>query len=133
MNLVEEEIVKYRNGKINRFEDIVAWQKARKVYSILFKSFKANRDFSFKDQLLRAQLSIMNNIAEGFERRSRKEWVQYLYIAKGSCSEVRSMLYIALDNAYLTKNEFEAIKKEVEGISKMLQGLIKMTKENYNI
>lgn len=133
MDLVEEEIIKYRNGKISRFEDIVAWQKARLVYGILFKSFKGNRDFSFKDQLFRAQLSIMNNIAEGFDRRSRKEWIQYLYIAKGSCSEVRSMLYIALDNEYLTNNEFEELIVKTESISKMLQGLIKVTKENYNI
>lgn len=72
--------------KIERFEDIIAWQKARDLTLLLYGLFKSSRDFSFRDQILRASISIMNNIAEGFERKSNKELKQLLFIAKGSCS-----------------------------------------------
>lgn len=77
------------------------------VNKIWYKCLKDSRGYGFKDQIQRAVVSISNNIAEGFERRSNKEFAQFLYIAKGSCGEARSMLYIALELNYITKEQFE--------------------------
>lgn len=79
--------------KIQKFEDILSWQKARKLTISIYKTFENSKDFGYKNQIERASVSIMNNIAKGFERKSNKEFKQYLFIAKGSCGEVRSMLY----------------------------------------
>lgn len=78
---------------IERFEDIIAWQKAKELSIQIYSLFAESKDFGFKDQILRASVSIMNNIAEGFERKGNKEFSHFLFIAKGSCGEVRSMLY----------------------------------------
>ncbi|MBX6334931.1 four helix bundle protein, partial [Candidatus Saccharibacteria bacterium] len=82
---------------IGRFEDVVAWQKGRELNKLLFRVLQNNKNFSFKDQMFRASLSITNNIAEGFERGGDKELRQFLIVARGSAAEVRSMLYTALD------------------------------------
>lgn len=111
--------------KINRFEEIIAWQKSRDLTIIIYKLFKNNRDFSFKDQIQRACLSVMNNIAEGFERNSNKELRNYLYIAKGSCGEVRSMLFISQELDYVTKEEYEKLYNDSIEISRLLSGFIK--------
>ncbi len=81
--------------RIDRSEDIIAWQKAKDLTVHIYKIFDSSKDFGFKDQLQRAAVSIMNNIAEGFERKGNKEFSYFLYIAKGSCGEVRSMLILA--------------------------------------
>jgi len=109
------------------FEEIEAWQKARElskqIYSISnHGAFK--KDFSLKDQIHRASVSIMSNIAEGFERDGRKEFIQFLSIAKGSAGEVRSLLYVALDNDYINKDEFKTLYDKAKEIGKMLGGLI---------
>ncbi|MDR0363570.1 MAG: four helix bundle protein [Bacteroidales bacterium] len=75
---------------IERFEDIIAWQKAKQLTIIVFKLFEKSKNFCFKDQINRASISIMNNITERFERKSNKEFKYFLFIAKGSCGEVRS-------------------------------------------
>jgi len=111
--------------KIEKFEDIIAWQKSRILINNIFKTFKENKNFSFRDQIQRAVISIMNNIAEGFERKGNKEFSKFLYISKGSCAEVRSMLYLALDLKYIKKSEFELFYNQSLEISKMLSGLIK--------
>ena len=80
---------------INRFEEIIAWQKSKDLAVLLYKAFDTSRDQSFKNQIQRATVSISNNIAEGFERQTNKEFKNFLYIAKGSAGEVRSMLSIA--------------------------------------
>lgn len=110
---------------IERFEDIIAWQKAKELTLLLYKLFKENRDFAFRDQIQRASVSVMNNIAEGFERKGSKEYSRFLYIAKGSAGEVRSMLYIAKDLDYMNNEIFNSCYKLAEEISKMLAGLIK--------
>ncbi|MDZ7611950.1 MAG: four helix bundle protein [Candidatus Moranbacteria bacterium] len=112
-------------ARFEKFEDIEAWQRARKLTCEIYKEFKHNRDFSFKDQIQRATLSIGNNIAEGFERKGNKEFCKFLFISKGSCSEVRSMLYSALDLGYINEDKFRELYKETVEISKMLSGLIK--------
>jgi four helix bundle protein len=77
--------------RIERFEDIMAWQKAKDLSVAIYRLFETIKDFGFKDQIQRASVSVMNNIAEGFERKGNKEFAYFLYIAKGSCGEVRSM------------------------------------------
>ncbi|OGH71476.1 four helix bundle protein [Candidatus Uhrbacteria bacterium RIFCSPHIGHO2_12_FULL_47_11] len=111
--------------KINKFEDIIAWQKAKKLTVEIYKSFGDCRDFGFKDQIQRASVSIMNNIAEGFERLGDKELKKFLFIAKGSCAEVRSMLYLAFDLNYLSKEKTRQYYDLSLEISKMISGLIK--------
>jgi len=111
--------------KFKCFEEILSWVKAKELALIIYKEFMNSRDFGFRGQIRRASISIMNNIAEGFERQGDKEFRNFLYIAKGSCAEVRSMLTIAIDLNYIQKNKCqELIEKSVE-ISKLLSGLIK--------
>jgi len=110
--------------KINSFEEIISWQKARELNLIIYSHFKNSKDFSFRDQIQRASVSIMNNIAEGFERHGNKEFKNFLYISKGSCAEVRSMLYLSLDLEYMTKEKFSKTYELTLNISKLLSGLI---------
>lgn len=111
--------------KITRFEDIIAWQKAKKLTLLIYKQLERNNDFGYKNQLQRASASIMNNIAEGYERQTNKEFRQFLYISKGSCGEVRSMLHLAKELKTISDKEFKATFKLSEEISKILSGLIK--------
>lgn len=110
---------------IEKFEDIISWQKSKDLAIYIYKIFRDNRDFGFRDQVRRAGVSISNNIAEGFERKGNKEFSKFLYIAKGSSAEVRSMAYVALELAYITKQEFQHIYNSTLEISKLLSGLIK--------
>ncbi len=112
-------------AKFEKFEDIVTWQKSRMLIGSIYLLFKNNRDYSFRDQIQRATVSIMNNTAEGYERKGNKEFTKFLYIAKGSCGEVRSMLYLALDLDYINKKEFDDLHTKTTEISKILSGLIK--------
>lgn len=111
--------------KIDRFEDIIAWQKAKQLTIAIYNEFNDSRDFGFKDQIQRAAVSIMNNIAEGFERKSNNEFKYFLYVSKGSCGEVRSMLYLAEELHTISKESFDEKYKLAEEISKILSGLIK--------
>lgn len=111
---------------ITCFEDIVAWQKAQDLTTVIYRDFKHSRDYAFRDQIQRASVSIMNNIAEGFERRSNKEFRQFLFISKGSCGEVRSMLRLAENLGYLEKERCRLLVAQSSEISKMLTGLIKV-------
>lgn len=110
---------------IKEFEDIIAWQKGKELTLLIYKLFENNKDYSFKDQIQRASISIINNIAEGFERKGNKGFKQFLFIAKGSSAEVRSMLYIALERKYITKVEFDITYNLSLEISKLLSELIK--------
>lgn len=110
---------------IERFEDIFAWQKAKELSVSVYSLFSESRDFGFRDQIQRASVSVMNNIAEGFERKSNKEFRQFLYIAKGSCGEVRSMLYLAKELNKISEHDFKNLFQKSEEISKMLSGFIK--------
>jgi four helix bundle protein len=111
--------------KIDKFEDIIAWQKANILTINIYKAFSGCKDFSFKNQIERASISIMNNIAEGFERQTNKEFKNFLFIAKGSCGEVRSMLSIAENLKYLNKENTVRLHKQTVEISRVLSGLIK--------
>ena len=111
--------------KFNRFEDIIAWQKAKELSLLVYKSFGDIKDFGFKDQIQRASVSVMNNIAEGFEKRTDNEFRQGLYIAKGSCGEVRSMIYLASDLEISDADEVNELLLFSLETSKVLSGLIK--------
>jgi len=110
---------------IDRFEDIIAWKKSKELAINIYSCFKLCKDFAFKDQVQRATISISNNIAEGFERQSNKEFSKFLYIAKGSCAEVRSMLYIALELKYIKREDFDKLYLDSNEISKIISGFIK--------
>ena len=111
--------------KIEKFEDIIAWRKAEELTVFIYKIFKNNKDFGFRDQIQRASVSIMNNIAEGFERKGDKEFKQFLFIAKGSCGEVGSMLYLALSLEYINKEQYEKCYNLTIDISRLLSGFIR--------
>ncbi len=110
---------------IRTFEDVIAWQKAKGLSVDIYTAFKNCRDFSFKSQIERAAVSIMNNIAEGFERQTDKELRNFLFIAKGSSGELRSMLALATDLRYITKSQQDILSKKSIEISKILGGFIK--------
>ncbi|PJE73874.1 MAG: four helix bundle protein [Candidatus Taylorbacteria bacterium CG10_big_fil_rev_8_21_14_0_10_41_48] len=110
--------------KIQSFEDIKAWQKAKNLTLSVYTLFRNSKDYRFRDQIQAASVSIMNNIAEGFERRGDKDFSRFLVIAKGSCGEVRSMLYLALELGYIAKEDFEVLHSESIEISRMLSGFI---------
>ena len=111
--------------KFNRFEDIIAWQKAKELTIAIYTIFSNCKDFDFKKQIQRASVSIMNNIAEGFERQTNNEFKHFIYIAKGSCGEVRSMLILAKELCVITEKEHETLHILSAEISMMLSGLIK--------
>jgi len=113
---------------INRFEDIEVWRKARdlskNIYQITSKG-KLNIDYSLKDQMRRSSGSIMDNIAEGYERNGIKQFRQFLSISKGSAAELKSQLYRCFDQKYLDKIMFNELYNKIEEISKMLSGFIR--------
>ncbi|MFA5932111.1 MAG: four helix bundle protein [Candidatus Paceibacterota bacterium] len=111
--------------KIEKFEEIISWQKGKELTLNIYTVFKTCKDFSFKNQIERASVSIMNNIAEGFERRTNKELKSFLFISKGSAGEVRSMLNLGLELRYLPKRDFDKMYGLTLEISKLLSGFIK--------
>lgn len=115
-------------ARVERFENLEAWKLARDVTGDIYRitsSGKFNSDFALRDQIRRATISISSNIAEGFERNGDKEFMQFLTIAKGSCGEVRSQLYLALDQQYISQDEFIAINGKLCETSRIISGLIK--------
>jgi four helix bundle protein len=117
--------------KIEQFEDLEVWQLARElakqVYCLTAGKNLA-RDFGLVGQMQRSAVSVMANIAEGFERRSNKEFIHFLSIAKGSCGEVRSHLYVSLDVGYINNDEFTQVSSLAETISKSIAGFTKYLK-----
>jgi four helix bundle protein len=113
---------------IEKFEDIIAWQKSKELTLCIYSIFRNSQDFGFKDQIQRVCISIMNNIAEGFDRRGDEEFKHFLCIAKGSCSEVRSMLYLVRELKYINENNYLVLINTSFKISKLLNGLIKSLK-----
>jgi four helix bundle protein len=113
-------------ASVERFEDLVAWRKARElareVYAVTrHEDFR--RDFGLASQIQRSAVSVMANIAEGFERRRRSEFYRFVEIAKGSCAEVASHVYVALDVGYLQHAEFESMLERTRELQRVLGGL----------
>ena len=110
-----------------KFEDIEAWQRSRELTKAIYEVTSQGtfaRDFGLRDQIRKASVSIMSNIAEGFERSGTKEFIQFLATAKGSAGEVRAQLYVALDQGYVEQPVFNELNQLVIKISMMLSGLM---------
>jgi four helix bundle protein len=113
-------------ARIERFEELVAWQKARELTRIVYQVTQQGRfarDFGLSGQIQRASVSIMSNITEGFERGGRAEFHQFLSTAKASCAEVRSQLYVALDAGYLDESAFGQLLTRAEEVARIVGGL----------
>ncbi len=105
------------------FEDLEVWQRGCRLAVNVFKAFAKCRNFTMQDQVQRASLSVPSNVAEGYERNSNKEFIRFLNIAKGSCGELRTQLYISRKLDFLTKADFDQLVRESKEISAMLHGL----------
>ncbi len=120
--------VPHMNQRIDRFEDLIAWQKARvlsrRIYQVT-RSGEFSSDFGLKDQIRRASISVMSNLAEGFERGKVTEFHQYICIAKGSCAELRCQLYAAKDSGYLDDDVFRDLMNKAREVGRILGGLRK--------
>jgi four helix bundle protein len=119
--------------KIKKFEDIESWKKARRLTNEIYQITATGgfvRDFGLKDQIRRASVSVLSNIAEGFERGGDKEFSQFLAIAKGSCGEVRAQLYVALDQRYLSPEVFEELSTKATEVGQLLSGFIRYLKRS---
>ena len=112
--------------RIERFEQLIAWQKARALTRSIYKATQTGafaKDFGLSSQNQRAAVSVMSNLAEGFERGARGEFHQFLSTAKASCAEVRSQLYVALDVGYLEPDLFESLLHQAEEVARIIGGL----------
>ena len=109
--------------RVSKFEDLLVWQKSTELALKVYRLYSNNQDFGFKNQIQRASVSIVNNIAEGFDRSSDKEFKRFLFISLGSTSEVRSMNYLAFKLSYISNKDYEEFNSELLEIYKMLNGL----------
>jgi four helix bundle protein len=120
-------------NRIEKFEDIVAWQKARVLTKEIYRCTQLGgfaRDYGLKDQIQRASVSTMANVAEGFERGGDKEFTQLLSTSKGSCGEVKSHLYVALDQGYFTQMGFDQLYGQASEVSRLLLGFMSYLRES---
>jgi four helix bundle protein len=112
---------------VKNFEDLEIWKEARRLTQAVYRLTRDSRfskDFSLRDQIQRAAISVMSNISEGFERGGNQEFVQFLYVAKGSCGEVRSQLYVALDQEYVDPKVADSLLAVLKRLSVMIKHLI---------
>jgi len=120
-------------AKIERFEDIDAWKLARESTKLIYEVSSVGgfaRDFPLRDQIRKSSVSIMSNIAEGFERDGDKEFVNFLSIAKGSCGEARSQLYVALDQQYITTDQFDIAYGSLNETGKRIGGFMRYLRQS---
>ena len=113
------------NNKVEKFEDLIVWKEGLELL------LRNCNDYGFRDQIRRAALSIPSNIAEGFDRQTNKEFIQFLFIAKGSCAEVRTQLYLAQKVGIISKENIETLLAKSKKISGMITNLIKTRKEKF--
>ncbi len=113
---------------IKRFEDIRAWQEGRALTKAIYFLSKVSpglrRDRRLREQMQAASVSIMSNIAEGFSRRTAKEFIQFLFVAKGSAAEIQSLLYVSVDQEYLGRTEFSELYNKAEEVARIISGFI---------
>ena len=112
------------------FEELRVWQQVRAFVNSVYDVMEGVKDYGFRDQIQRAAVSIMNNIAEGVESGSDAKYVNFLQISRGSCSEVRSMLYLCVDRKMINQNQFRDLKSEALSISNQLYRLIESILKN---
>ena len=114
-------------SKVERFEDLKVWQAARDAVTVVYQLSSTgsfSRDYALRDQIRRAAVSVPSNVAEGFSRHSNKEFIQFLFIAKGSAAEVQSQLYVALDQGYISQGEFDKMYAQMEVVAKQISRFI---------
>jgi len=120
-------------NRIEKFEDIIAWQKARLLTKEVYQCTRVGafgKDYGLKDQIQRASVSTMANVAEGFERGGDKEFIQFLSNSKGSCGEVKSHLYVALDQDYITQSSFDQLYGQANEVGRLLSGFMTYLRES---
>ena len=117
--------------KVEKFEDLEVWQEGCRLSVALYQLLGQSKDYVLRDQLLRAAVSVPSNIAEGFDRNYNKEFIRFLYIAKASCAELRTQLYISQQILLIEKNEAEKLIDKTKKISAMLHNLIQTRKERF--
>jgi four helix bundle protein len=120
-------------ARFERFEDIDAWQEARALVKLVYAATsrgKFARDYGLRNQIQEASVSIMSNIAEGFERGTNREFIHFLYISKGSAGEVRSKTYVALDLDYIDNATFQELFAAATSVSRRIAGLIRYLEDN---
>ncbi len=113
---------------IDKFEDIKAWQKARELTNVIYQltnKVSFAKDYGLRDQIRRAAVSSMSNIAEGYARQSDKEFVQFLFVGLGSIAEVQSQLYLANDLSYISKDEFDGTFEQSAEVARLINGLLR--------
>jgi len=118
---------------LNRFVELEVWQKARELTRLIYESSRDGefaRDFGLRDQIRRAAVSVMSNIAEGFERGGNAEFIHFLAMARGSVSELESQLYVALDQEYLTEERFKELQKLTGSTQRLIGGLVRYLKSS---
>ena len=118
-------------NRVESFEDLVVWKESVRLSIEVYQLLKDSKDFGLRDQIQRSSVSIPSNIAEGYERKSNKELMRFLYIAKGSCGELRTQIYIAMEIGTIPKDVAKKMIEKTKSISSMLHGLIKTRKENF--
>jgi four helix bundle protein len=117
--------------KIEKFEDLKVWKESMRLSASIYKQFKTLKDYGFRDQIQRASVSVPSNIAEGYDRNSNKEFIQYLYISKGSAGELRTQLYLSIELKLITKVKGLELLEQSKKVSAMLYNLIKIRKEKF--
>ena len=118
---------------VKHFEDLAIWKESRCLTKDIYRltsGAKFSKDFSLRGQIQSAAVSVMSNIAEGFERAGNQEFSQFLYVAKGSCGEVRSQLYVAVDQGYISAKELEELLNSLKRLSSMIGSLINYLKRS---
>jgi four helix bundle protein len=120
-----------KNTKINTFEDLNIWKEGMCICIKVYEIMRNCRDFGLKDQMQRASVSIPSNIAEGFERQTNKEFIYFLYIAKGSCGELRTQLYLAKELKTIEDDCFNDLLPRTKQLSSMISNFIKTRKNNF--
>ena len=117
--------------KIEKFEDLEVWRKGVRLSIRIYQELKGCKDYGLRDQIQRSAVSVPSNIAEGYERNTNKEYIQFLHIAKGSCGELRTQLYIAGELGIISKERTKELIGVTKEISAMLYKLIKTRQENF--
>ena len=124
-------VTKEKKITISSFEDLEIWKEGMRVSVKIYEMLKNCKDFGLKDQMQRAAVSIPSNIAEGFERQTNKEFIQFLYIAKGSCGELRTQLYLAKEFKIVETENFSILLSKLKQLSSMISNFIKTRKTNF--
>ncbi|MCB0751498.1 MAG: four helix bundle protein [Ignavibacteriae bacterium] len=118
-------------SSIKKFEDLIVWQEAMLLVEMIYSNMKNCKDFGLRDQMQRSSVSVPSNIAEGFERKTNKEFIQYLFIAKGSCGELRTQIYLAVKVGIISAESGDGLIEQSKKVSAMLYKLIKTRKEKF--